>query len=200
MLCCAVLCCAVLCCAVLCYAVPWCAGSWRLTGCRWMRTCSAWSCPQPSRRAGCSIPGHPAFLVPLLVFLFKGAGPRRGWCGRQGSVRLWCEPAAALASPLPPLRLCPSAGAHLPPSLCPFFPQELTVDRDKSSLFLVARALHQLQQQWGTIPHLKGKGDSAAAGGQGRCPAVTAGTTAPGACVRQELARRLHLATPSPGC
>ncbi|EFN56300.1 hypothetical protein CHLNCDRAFT_144693 [Chlorella variabilis] len=40
---------------------------------------------------------------------------------------------------------------------------ELTVDRDKSSLFLVARALHQLQQQWGTIPHLKGKGDSAAA-------------------------------------
>ncbi len=42
--------------------------------------------------------------------------------------------------------------------------QELTVDRDRSSLFYVARALHGLQQQWGTIPHVKGKGDAAAAG------------------------------------
>lgn len=38
------------------------------------------------------------------------------------------------------------------------------VDRDRSSLFYVARALHALQQQWGTIPHIKGKGDAAAAG------------------------------------
>jgi hypothetical protein len=42
-------------------------------------------------------------------------------------------------------------------------PQELTADRDRSSLFCVARALHQLQQQWGTIPAVKVKGDSAAA-------------------------------------
>ncbi|KAL4448622.1 hypothetical protein ABPG75_005841 [Micractinium tetrahymenae] len=41
--------------------------------------------------------------------------------------------------------------------------KELTVDRDRSSLFYVARALHALQQQWGTIPHIKGKGDAAAA-------------------------------------
>ncbi|KAI7840820.1 hypothetical protein COHA_005466 [Chlorella ohadii] len=41
--------------------------------------------------------------------------------------------------------------------------KELTVDRDRSSLFYVARALHGLQQQWGTIPHVKGKGDAAAA-------------------------------------
>lgn len=41
--------------------------------------------------------------------------------------------------------------------------KELTVDRDRSSLFYVARALHNLQQQWGTIPHIKGKGDAAAA-------------------------------------
>lgn len=55
--------------------------------------------------------------------------------------------------------------------------QELTADRDRSSLFYVARALHALQQQWGTIPHIKGKGDAAAAGvhmqakggGGGRC-------------------------------
>ena len=39
------------------------------------------------------------------------------------------------------------------------------MDRDRSSLFYVARALHGLQQQWGTIPHVKGKGDAAAAGG-----------------------------------
>ncbi|KAI3426123.1 hypothetical protein D9Q98_008502 [Chlorella vulgaris] len=41
--------------------------------------------------------------------------------------------------------------------------KELTADRDRSSLFCVARALHQLQQQWGTIPAVKVKGDSAAA-------------------------------------
>ncbi|KAL4424634.1 hypothetical protein ABPG77_002252 [Micractinium sp. CCAP 211/92] len=41
--------------------------------------------------------------------------------------------------------------------------KELTADRDRSSLFYVARALHALQQQWGTIPHIKGKGDAAAA-------------------------------------
>lgn len=41
--------------------------------------------------------------------------------------------------------------------------QELTADRDRSSLFYVARALHGLQQRWGTIPHVKGKGDAAAA-------------------------------------
>lgn len=34
-------------------------------------------------------------------------------------------------------------------------PQELAIDRDRSSLFYVARALHGLQQQWGAIPHIK---------------------------------------------
>lgn len=41
------------------------------------------------------------------------------------------------------------------------------MDRDRSSLFYVARALHALQQRWGTIPHVKGKGDAAAAGAPG---------------------------------
>ncbi|PSC67512.1 vacuolar -sorting-associated 33-like protein [Micractinium conductrix] len=41
--------------------------------------------------------------------------------------------------------------------------KELVVDRDRSSLFYVARALHGLQQQWGTVPHIKAKGDAAAA-------------------------------------
>lgn len=57
-------------------------------------------------------------------------------------------------------------GCNLPLLLLPrrpLFPQELTVDRDRSSLFYVARALHGLQQQWGAIPHVKGKGDAAAA-------------------------------------
>eukprot|EP00887_Chlorella_sp_A99_P004182 scaffold23.g4182.t1 len=43
------------------------------------------------------------------------------------------------------------------------FPLELVVDHDRSSLFYVARALQQLQQQTGTIPHVKGKGDTACA-------------------------------------
>ena len=36
--------------------------------------------------------------------------------------------------------------------------QELAVDGDQSCLFYVARALQQLQQQTGTIPHIKGEG------------------------------------------
>ena len=50
-----------------------------------------------------------------------------------------------------------------PPLLC----QELCVDQDRSSLHAVARALHSLQQRWGTAPRVMAKGDSAVAGGWG---------------------------------
>ena len=64
---------------------------------------------------------------------------------------------AHLTVPLPPLLLPP------PPLLC----QELCVDQDRSSLHAVARALHSLQQRWGTAPRVMAKGDSAVAGGWG---------------------------------
>jgi hypothetical protein len=41
--------------------------------------------------------------------------------------------------------------------------QELAVDHDRSALFSLARALHSLQQRWGTIPRVMGKGEWAAA-------------------------------------
>lgn len=53
------------------------------------------------------------------------------------------------------------------------------MDRDRSSLFYVARALHGLQQQWGTIPHVKGKGDAAAAGAAPQAAAADAGACVP---------------------
>lgn len=37
------------------------------------------------------------------------------------------------------------------------------MEQDSSSLYCIARALMQLQQLHGTIPHVKGKGEAAAA-------------------------------------
>ena len=59
------------------------------------------------------------------------------------------------------------------------------MDRDRSSLFYVARALHQLQQRWGTLAHIKGKGDAAAAGGW-------VGGWVPACCLQARLLDCMH--------
>ena len=71
--------------------------------------------------------------------------------------------AAAAAAPPPPPLLPQPPTARYACFLLPPHTQELTVDRDRSSLFHVARALHGLQQEWGAVPHVKGVGDAAAA-------------------------------------
>ena len=111
-----------------------------------MKTCCPWSCPRHSRLAwpGCAklAGGACASTPPPLLQLLCVRWLLLRHCTAKPHCRC-CWPHNCTATAL----------------------QELMVDRDRSSLFYVARALHQLQQRWGTIAHVKGKGDAAAAGG-----------------------------------